>query len=121
VNIDQAKSLTAGPRGGGTFFKRWMPYLYQRVEVKGRKHVFLPLNRNYRPLGTQEFADYAAVADTYGVAFRQDPGAFENIWWNTDDAGRFWLYDDSAKSRVSYFERLERLMLKSHALLLDAR
>lgn len=95
-----------------TFFRLFMPYLYQRVEVAGRKHAFLPLNRDYVPLGFRRgdgSVDYDRVTPTHAVYFARDPAALEGIWWNTRD-GQLWLYDDSTASRVDYFARLEKLM-----------
>ncbi len=117
---EQAGSLTAGTRFGyHPFFKHWMPYLFQRVGHPKRKHVFLPLGRDYKPLGHLGggTVDYEQAALTHGVAFSRDPASFKDVWWIADSAGRFWLYDDSAASRFDYFERLERLLLKSNTLL----
>jgi hypothetical protein len=96
-----------------TFFKLFMPYLYQRVEVPGRKHAFLPLNRDYQPLGMRRegWTDYQQVASTHAVFFARDPAQLEGVWWNQRD-GSFWLYDDSVASRIDYFKRLETLMLR---------
>ncbi len=115
----QAASLTAGSRSHhNPFFKYCMPYLYQRLQHPSRKHVLLPLNRNYKPLGAldREFRDYDQLAESHGVVFSRDPATFDQVWWNTDGLGRFWLYDDSVKSRLDYFERFERLMLKANTM-----
>jgi hypothetical protein len=112
---DQAASLTCGNgrMPGQTFFRLFMPYLYQRVTVPGRKHAFLPLNRNYLPLGMRRngWVDYKAVAGTHAVFFSRDPSTLADVWWN-QSGDSFWLYDDSAASRIGYFERLQRLMLR---------
>ena len=113
---DQAAALTAGQGAGTTptFFKVWMPYLYQRVQVSGRKHAYLPLNRDYVPLGFRRqdgFVNYEEVALRHAVYFPRDPAALKDIWWNVR-AGSFWLYDDSTASRTGYFERLERLLTR---------
>lgn len=96
-----------------TFFRTFMPYLLQRVEVPGRKHAFLPLNRNYVPLGMPgsgvKYSDPEIIA-TYAVYFSRDPAKIDGVWWSNDGNGRHWLYDDSTVSRVDYFARLERLM-----------
>jgi hypothetical protein len=98
-----------------TFFKVFMPYLLQRVEVPGRKHAFLPLNRNYVPLGMPSSEGYVKYSDaqiiaSHAVYFARDPAKIEGVWWSNDGNGRHWLYDDSTASRVDYFARLERLM-----------
>jgi len=98
-----------------TFFRVFMPYLIWRVEVPGRKHAFLPLNRDYVPLGTPRgvghvnYNDPAVIAQS-AVYFARDPATLD-IWWSRDtDGGRLWLYDDSTASRLNYFARLETLM-----------
>lgn len=113
---DQAAALTSG-RGIArtpTFFKVWMPYLYQRVEVPGRKHAFLPLNRDYKPLGVRRdagFVDYEEMAARCAVWFPRDPATLEGVWWNASGSS-LWLYDDSVASRLTYFERLEKLLCR---------
>ncbi len=113
---DQAAGLTCGHGMGRTptFFKIWMPYLYQRVGVAGRKHAYLPLNRDYVPLGFRRqdgFVNYDETALRHAVYFSRDPSALKDVWWNQLD-GSLWLYDDSTQSRLDYFERLERLMTR---------
>lgn len=99
-----------------TFFRVFMPYLIWRVEVPGRKQAFIPLNRDYVPLGTSRgdghvnYKDPAVIA-RHAVYFARDPAKLKDVWWSSDkDGGRLWLYDDSTASRVDYFARLERLM-----------
>ncbi len=113
-NIGMSAWLT-GPE---MWFKFSMPYCFQKLEVPKLRHVWLPLNRNYKPLGHQghervRYEDYLAQA----VRFRTDPQGFSKIWWDTTaDSERLWLYDDGAKSRDSYFERLGRLMARSKVI-----
>ena len=88
-----------------------MPYCFHRLPGIGRyEHVYLPLNRHYKPLGQVgrkrvRYEDYAGQA----VIFYKDPMTFERIWTATKD-DKLWLYDDAAASRVDYFKRLGRLM-----------
>lgn len=98
----------------GHWFKFWMPYRFEKIEVKSRKHAYLPVNRNYKPLGylghkRVDYQDYAAQA----VVFSSDPHQFPGIW--TDSEGLF-LYNDDPDSRADYFARFERLMCRSHTL-----
>lgn len=116
MNEKQAASLLIGPAGASasSYFKLWMPYCYQKLEHPGRrKHVYLPLNRRYKPLGYggSEHYVYEDFAHSHGMAFPENPEGFEDVWWAKSD-GKFWLYADSPASRLDYFERLERLMLK---------
>ncbi|MFD1951345.1 hypothetical protein ACFSGX_11280 [Sphingomonas arantia] len=110
----EAAGLTCGhgKAAGPTFFKLWMPYLFQRVAHPKRKRAFLPLNRDYVPLGMTRggWIDYEKVMPTHGVFFARDPAALD-VWWNTRDE-KLWLYDDSVASRLTYFARLEKLMLR---------
>ncbi|RYY10572.1 MAG: hypothetical protein EON55_16070 [Alphaproteobacteria bacterium] len=113
---DQAAGLTCGHGMASTptFFKLWMPYLYQKVEVSGRKHAYLPLNRDYVPLGYRRangFVQYEEVASTHAVYFSRDPSLLKDVWWNVR-GDSLWLYDDSVASRLDYFERLQRLLTR---------
>lgn len=125
VTLAQMANLTdpGSPKHGAHFFRLWMPYLFQRVKFDGVKHAFIPLNRNYKPLGQldKEFVDYDALALTHGVAFSRDPATFRGIWFSQDNkplsSNTLWLYNDNPKSRLDYFSRLERLMSKSMPVL----
>lgn len=100
----------------GHWFRFWMPYVLQQIDVPGGKYIYLPLNRNYKPLGVVHnkhvaYEDYAGQA----VRFSTDPGKFKDIWWQPSwataaDTDRFWLYNDGLASRADYFARFERLM-----------
>jgi hypothetical protein len=99
------------------FFRFWMPYLFQKIEVDGVRWAFLPLNRNYKPLGNlnRDYVEYDAYTISHGVKFGRNPALLEGIWTNiSSDSEQLWLYEDAPKSRVDYFSRLEKLM--SHAL-----
>jgi hypothetical protein len=113
ITAEQAARLTCGygMAYGPTFFKVWMPYLLKRVEYPGRKHAFLPLNRDYAPLGMPRGGglDYATMMPTHGVFFARDPALLKDVWWNPR-GDMLWLYDDSTASRLTYFARLEKLM-----------
>lgn len=125
MNERQAHLLT-GSVGIGTgrhYFRFWMPYLFQRIEVPGTKHAFLPLNRNYKPLGqlTKEHVDYDAMALSHGVVFARDPSTFEGIWTDSrPEDGMYYLYDDRSESRYDYFRRFEKLMTKTVGVLAKA-
>ncbi|WP_129586370.1 hypothetical protein [Sphingomonas montana] len=57
-----------------------------------------------------KWIDYDEALSTHGVFFARDPTALD-VWWNTRDE-KLWLYDDSVASRLTYFARLEKLMLR---------
>ncbi|MEN2746444.1 hypothetical protein [Sphingomonas sp. T9W2] len=113
---EKASSLTIGYGGWTnptpTFFRVFMPYVIQRVHTPGHKHAFLPLNRDYLPLGLRRDGSvtYADYMPTHGVFFARDPAKFADVFWEPESGDQLWLYDDSPASRVDYFARLERLM-----------
>ena len=96
------------------WFRIWMPYVFMKLDQPG--HVYLPVNRNYKPLGMgkQAQVDY----EQYGcraMTFAANPHSFADIWFlNIPDKGCAYLYADDPATQRTYFERLERLM--SHKL-----
>jgi len=113
MNENKAYLLT-GSKGIGTgshFFRFWMPYLFHRISHPKHKHAFIPLNRNYKPLGqmTKEHVDYDALAMSHGVVFARDPINYPGIWHNVE-GDHYWLYSDDPRTRMDYFKRLETLM-----------
>lgn len=101
----QAAALTDDNR----WFRHFLPYAFVRLEHPRRRHVFLPVNRNYKPLGifSREWVEYATHLDD-AVAFRRDPLLMTGVWTATRE--HLWLYNDNPLSRLDYFERLERVM-----------
>ena len=91
------------------WFRFWMPYTFHPLDAK--KRVYLPLNRNYKPLGYTskvmvDYEDYRPQA----VIFGADPHTVKDVW--TSGQGLY-LYNDGPSSRTDYFERFERLMSRS--------
>ena len=78
------------------------------MEAADHKHVYLPLNRDHKPLGVKsnDWVDYQDFIDQ-AVVFPEDPHTFENVWHIPET---LYLYDEGSKSKVDYFERLERLL-----------
>lgn len=90
------------------WFRRFMPY--QFAEMKGPRGtaVYLPVNRDYKPLGLKK-EDCQVPYELYmgaAVTFAADPHTFKDVWTNIDG---LYLYNDGYNSRRDYFERLERL------------
>lgn len=107
---DDAQRLTFSDQ----WFRYWFPYQFVKLEVPKPKHVYLPLNRDYKPLGVTtgdwvEYEDYLHQA----VIFARDPHKFENVWHYTEG---LYLYEDAQSSRLDYFQRLERLLRHSPKL-----
>ena len=99
------------------WFRYWMRYCFQKLEVGGRKHVYLPLNRDYKPLGitSKELFDSYDDYLPQTVVFSADPHTFKGIWIKEE---ALYMYTDSPLSRVDYFARFERLLsrvVKLHA------
>lgn len=65
----------------GQWFRIWMPYSFVKLDAPPKKHVYLPLNRNYKPLGYagREHLDYEAYR-AQAVQFKTDPKKFAGIW-----------------------------------------
>lgn len=109
----QARLLT-----GGHSFRLWQPYCYERLPVPDQRHVYLPLNRDYMPLGLSRYERATSRMNFRAQAtlFRADPHTFDDVWWYQRD-DTLWLYNDTPKSRLDYFQRLERLMSKPQMML----
>lgn len=103
-----------GLTGMDQWFRIWLPYQFVQLEMPKHKHVYLPVNRNYKPLGvvSEEFVDYDDFLDQ-AVIFRSDPHEFVGVWNNPDG---LYLYDDGPESRRDYFVRLGRLADRSMML-----
>ena len=100
----QAVKLT----GRSHWFRRWMPYTIVKLEHPDHEHCYLPLNRDYKPLGVsaQEHVDYEAYRASHAICFSSNPADFKRIW----HSGGMFLYNDGPSSLIDYFERLSRLM-----------
>mgnify|MGYP001551924657 CR=1 FL=1 len=104
-----------------------MPYCFVKLKSPP-KYIFLPLNRNYKPLGYPHrrgpgpsgHVDYEAYR-AQAVQFKTDPKEFSGIWnrieANHPDDEELWLYEDVHTSRLDYFKRLEKLVLKTMKLI----
>lgn len=88
-----------------------LPYCFQRLDV-GR-HVWLPLNRKYKPLGTNWDAQWVDYYDYLpaSMVFLSDPLQFEGVWEYDPRTQIKWLKNDATPANV-YFGRLQRLMAK---------
>jgi hypothetical protein len=102
-------------------FRVAMPYCFHKIDAPGAKDVYLPLNRNYKPLGYAgpqgsslsswvDYKDYLHQA----VVFSRDPSTFEGIWTKTTPF--LYLYSDSSATQATYFQRLEKLMSRTIGL-----
>ena len=97
------------------WFRYWMPYVFVKIDHPKLKHVYLPLNRNYKPLGqsTDKFVDYMEYLDQ-AIIFKRSPDTLEDIWMPEDTPENYYyLYTDSQSSRNSYGRRFQSLMEKS--------
>ncbi|MFC0634701.1 type II toxin-antitoxin system HicB family antitoxin [Brevundimonas balnearis] len=105
----QGRNLTTSDH----WFRYWLPYCYHKLEHSRNKHVWLPLNRNYKPLGitSRDHVDYHNYINQ-AVAFASDPATWRGIWVDRQSAenGKLYLYTDGPRYRVDYFARLARVM-----------
>jgi hypothetical protein len=95
-----------------------MPYCFLKLDVPERgEHVYLPLNRNYKPLGMSQskWVDYYDYTHQC-VSFRKDPAKIAGhpwvlikpIGWRND--GPFLFLYDTAASCADYGKRLQLVM-----------
>jgi len=102
MNTSNATNLTDFNR----WFRYWMPYVFQKLDG----NIYLPLNRDQKPLGiiTGGSVNNAEFAKTHGVRFSRNPATFTGVWYAPDHPLE--MYDDNPTSRTDYFQRFERLM-----------
>ena len=102
----------------GHWFRIWMPYCFEELSA-GKKTVWMPLNRNYKPLGHSggEYVDYENFI-AQAIQFSRDPRTFKGIWIDAPmpNSTQLWLYEDASSSRIDYFARLEKLVAKQPKL-----
>lgn len=100
-------TFTAWPRHWQRY---WLPYHFEPMPHPRYKHVYLPLNRQYKPLGiipAWPHVNYEDYSQQF-IRFHRDPHTFKDVWL-LDPRGHLFLYDDGEKSRSTYFARLDRL------------
>jgi hypothetical protein len=89
-------------------FGRCWPYTVQ--PMRGDPVLWLPLGREYKPLGQDQFGGKSyRYQEPASIAWRFsncDPLAIEGVWPRTPG----YLYNDGLDSRRGYFERLGRLI-----------
>lgn len=101
----------------------WLPYHFQPLDVAGKKHVYLPLNRQYKPIGIVPYSPYVKYEDygtSHAVQFAKDPHTFKGVWID-DSRGYLYLYDDGEKTVATYFQRLAKLCTHKMKILADVR
>ncbi len=94
------------------WFRYWMPYAFEPLAHSTWKHVLLPLNRNYKPLGitSKDHVDYNHYV-SQAMVFNFDPAKFDGVWYSK--IPHLYLYDDTEASRADYFPRLHKLFSRS--------
>jgi len=99
---------------GGLFARRYLIYCIQEVRFMDYSNVWLPLNRDYKPLGGDSKRTYN-YDKCYGhfVKFKGDPRKRPE-WFRRFDptSDQLFLYNDDPESRVDYFERLGRMCMR---------
>ena len=97
----------------------WLPYTLAKLALPG--HVYLPVNRDYKPLGmvthdalgrrifgTEVWVDYEPHANK-SMVFARNPHCISGVFINEN----LYLYSYNDKSMDSYFSRLEKLLSRS--------
>jgi len=117
VNSKEAANLANQDQ----WFRYWMPYHFQRLDDDKHKHVYLPVNRDYKPLGVTKRDEHLNYDDYrhQAVVFSRDPNTYTDVW--VEGRQPLFLYNDGAGSRMDYFERLQRLMSRSKLLVKPKR
>jgi hypothetical protein len=96
------------------WFRHNMIYAITKV-VADKPHVWLPLNRDYKPLGIvpqEGWVDYDLYAKEYptlAMRFARDPRRLKDVWV-TDQGDMLWLYSDRLWEAASYYDRLRKLL-----------
>ena len=111
-------------RIGDTDYGRlWLPYcLAEMICPERGKYVYLPLNRNYKPVGEPwgvrvDYYDYQARF----LRFKRDPLKIGGEPWTKirlgqklscgqHDGQMLWLYKNIYESAADYFRRLKLVM-----------
>lgn len=98
------------------FFRKSLPYCFTKLKSDAHRHVWLPLNRDYKPLGFlgrswANYQDHIANA----VVFSRDPSTFKNVWDGGISSTDCFLYNDGS-DLAEYFNRLEKLLSHQHSL-----
>jgi hypothetical protein len=102
-------------RDNGNFWRIALPYCFEKLESSAYPHVWLPLNRNYKPLGMLS-RDYVNYDDyiTQALVFSRDPSAFKDVWNGSIGPTCCYLYDDGTDLDSKYFPSLQRLLSHKH-------
>lgn len=109
---DLRKARKHRPSYGWSRF--WLPYCFERMDAPDLgKWVYLPLNRNYKPLGTPPKSDWVKYEDyrSHFIAFKSNPTNLEGVWFSMWGESRLYLYNDNPDTCVDYFDRLARALM----------
>lgn len=94
----------------------WLPYCFYKLDLPG--HVYLPVNRDYKPLGFITFNSVGiSVGETWvdyelyvekAMVFAKDPHGILGVFVNDN----LYLYDNKYEKTImdSYFARYEKLL-----------
>tara|TARA_Y100001951_G_C11209431_1_gene222066 strand:+ start:21 stop:437 length:417 start_codon:yes stop_codon:yes gene_type:complete len=108
----------------------WLPYTVRPSHTNDK--VCCILNRNYQPLSNitkyigSDTEYNKSSSELFGsvVKFKTDPKNFKDVWYRAYDPYEelmidhtYYLYNDSIKSKRSYFKRLTKLFSYQHELL----
>jgi hypothetical protein len=103
------QAWTAGTSGDDTpWFRIHMPYVFMCLHPN--KRLWIPLNRDYRPVGVEKTDDtWVEFEIDYSDRIVHTSVDLATLAGTIFLSGTY-LYDDSVESRVDYFERVNSLM-----------
>lgn len=100
----------------------FLPYCIHKISSR-KGHVYLPLNREYKPIGvvSKERVDYEAFPHLF-VRFARCPSKIKIDWQykiigNGGVIEKLYFYNDGLKSRGDYFEKYTTVMDKAKLLI----
>jgi hypothetical protein len=102
------------------FWHYHLPYKMMNLEHSRTKNLYLPVNRNYKPLGiiSGDFVKYDDYIDQAIIFSR--PLRENELFWNRRSDGsisEYYLYNDgNCHDFMSYLNRLNLLMKRKHVV-----
>ena len=88
-----------------------LPYYFHHMPELG-KHIYLPCNRDYKPIGVRGYSEWVDYADYKHlmVKFSRDPRLIKGVW--KEHSWGLFMYGDLPSSRSCYYQNLAKIMSK---------
>jgi hypothetical protein len=110
AGFNQRKARDFVPWQGWARF--WLPYAFIKMPSDtGFRHVYLPLNRNYKPLGQleNEYVNYENFVNSF-IFFKTDPKKLRGIWTGSNPSFLHLYNDGRPDTWADYYVRLAALL-----------